>query len=74
MLKVYAVNALQKLGLMDKLDSRDMILLHAMDFNILNVLKELQNVWDNPWFSLHFSDLVYACGRSTSDAENVDFR
>lgn len=52
-----------------------MILLHAMDFNVVNVLKEVQGVWDNPWFALHFSDLMFASGKSVYalDDQVVDY-
>jgi len=45
------------------------ILLSAMDFDIVSVLKEMQVIWNNPWFALHFSDLIYSSGTYSAALE-----
>ncbi|CAL8074411.1 unnamed protein product [Orchesella dallaii] len=62
-LKGYARKVVTEFGLGDSLEPRDIILFHAMEYDIVNVLKEIQTVWNNPWYSIHFVDLIFAGGK-----------
>lgn len=68
-LKGYARKVVSDLGLNDSLESRDLILFYAMEYDIVNVLKEIQSVWNNPWFSTHFVDLIYGGGKFSEVTE-----
>ena len=61
-LKDYAVDTLRRAGQLEGLTNRDAILLAAMDYDIFGALREIQGLWDSPWFALHFSDLCLAVG------------
>jgi nuclear pore complex protein Nup85 len=41
----------------------DKVLLAAMEFDILQVIKEIQHMTENGWFVSHLTDLLYHSGR-----------
>lgn len=74
-IKGYARKVVSDMGLNDDLETRDVILFHAMEYDIVNVLKEIQSVWNNPWFSTHFVDLIYAGGKFSDVTDvRIDYR
>lgn len=74
-LKGYARKVVDDLGLSENLEPRDLILFHAMEYDIVSVLKEIQTVWNNPWFSTHFVDLIFAGGKFSDVTDvRVDYR
>lgn len=74
-LKGYARKVVGEMGLNESLEARDMVLFHAMEYDIVNVLKEIQLVWNNPWFSTHFVDLIFAGGKFSDVTDvRIDYR
>ncbi|XP_072384789.1 nuclear pore complex protein Nup85 [Diabrotica undecimpunctata] len=59
----FAKRSINKLRMNNHLKQLDKVLLAAMDFDIFQVIKEIQNMYDNGWFVSHLTDLLYHCGR-----------
>ncbi|CAG9861328.1 unnamed protein product [Phyllotreta striolata] len=70
----FAKRAMTKLRMNEHLRQLDKILLAAMEFDVFQVIKEIQHMYDNGWFVSHLTDLLYHCDRlSDLEKEVSDF-
>ncbi|XP_056643715.1 nuclear pore complex protein Nup85 [Diorhabda sublineata] len=59
----FAKKVITKLNMNNHLKQLDKVLLAALDFDIFQVIQEIQNMYDNGWFVSHLTDLLYHCGK-----------
>lgn len=59
----FARTCISRMGVKDRTKHLDRVLLAAMEFDILQVIKEIQNMTENGWFVSHLTDLLYHIGQ-----------
>ncbi|XP_044253576.1 nuclear pore complex protein Nup85 [Tribolium madens] len=59
----FAKQCITKMSIGNRIKHLDRMLLAAMEFDILQVIKEIQNMTDSGWFVSHLTDLLYHSGR-----------
>lgn len=71
----FAKTCMNRMGLddSDTLKHLDRVLLAALEFDVLQVIKETQHMTDNGWLACHLADLLYHSGRLEElDKGNVE--
>ncbi|XP_076272929.1 nuclear pore complex protein Nup75 isoform X2 [Rhynchophorus ferrugineus] len=70
----FAKHSISKMRLKDHLKHLDRVLLAAMEFDLLEVIKEIQLMTENGWFVTHLTDILHHSGRlSTLENEVENF-
>jgi nuclear pore complex protein Nup85 len=59
----FAKQCITKMSIGSRIKHLDKVLLAAMEFDILQVIKEIQHMTENGWFVSHLTDLLYHSGR-----------
>ncbi|XP_018578026.1 nuclear pore complex protein Nup85 [Anoplophora glabripennis] len=73
-LGLFAKRSITKMQMKNHLKHLDRVLLAAMEFDMFQVIKEIQYMTENGWFVSHFTDLLYHSGRlSTLEKEVNNF-
>nr|CAH7742098.1 unnamed protein product [Callosobruchus chinensis] len=67
----YAKRSITKMKVANSLKHLDRVILAAMEFDIFQVIKEIQHMTENGWFVAHLSDLLYHSSRLTSLEKEV---
>lgn len=69
----FAKHAITKMRVGNHMKHLDRVLLAAMEFDILQVIKEIQHMSENGWFVTHLMDLLYHNGMENleKDIENL---
>lgn len=62
-LSQFAKRSITKMRLTNKLKHLDRVLLAAMEFDLFQVIKEIQYMTENGWFVTHLTDILYHSGR-----------
>nr|AEE63636.1 unknown [Dendroctonus ponderosae] len=68
----YAKQSIKKMRMQNHLRHLDRVLLAAMEFDMLLVIKEVQEMTENGWFVSHFTDLLHHSGRLSSLEKEVE--
>lgn len=68
----HAKTCIKRMSVGNKLNHLDKILLAVLDYDLLEVLKEVQKMGDNGWFVTHLSNLLYHSGKLAEIEKQVD--
>ncbi|KAK9888289.1 hypothetical protein WA026_000551 [Henosepilachna vigintioctopunctata] len=71
-LGTFAKYCIRQMGLENKLKHLDTVLLAAMEYDLLEVIKEIQKMSENGWFATHLANLLYHSGQLTVLEKDVD--
>ncbi|RZC34971.1 nuclear pore complex protein Nup85 [Asbolus verrucosus] len=70
-----AKQCITKMSIGNRIKHLDRVLLAAMEFDVLQVIKEVQHMTENGWFVCHLTDLLYHAGRlSDLNVESENFQ
>lgn len=59
----FAKLCIQRMEGKDEMRHLDKVLLATMEFDVMEVIKEIQQMSENGWFVTHLTDLLYHCGK-----------
>ncbi|KAG5892368.1 hypothetical protein JTB14_035982 [Gonioctena quinquepunctata] len=68
----FAKRSITKMRMNHHLKHLDRVLLAAMEFDIFQVIKEIQFMTENGWFVSHLTDLLHHCGRLSGLEKDVE--
>ncbi|XP_050297593.1 nuclear pore complex protein Nup85 [Anthonomus grandis grandis] len=68
----YAKQSIAKMRMKHHLKHLDRVLLAAMEFDIFEVVKEIQEMTENGWFVTHLTDLLYHAGKLSLLEKDVE--
>lgn len=70
----FARTCISRMGVKDRMKHLDRVLLAALEKDILQVVKEIQDMTENGWFVTHLTDLLYHLGhlQILDKLENAD--
>lgn len=62
----FAKTCLSRMGMRDNMKHLDRVLLAALQYDVLQVIKEIQIMTENGWFVAHLTDLLFHSGQLIS--------
>lgn len=68
----FAKHSITKMRMKHHMKHLDRVLLAAMEFDMFEVIKEIQQMTENGWFVSHLADILYHSGRLSSLEKEVD--
>ncbi|CAH0563752.1 unnamed protein product [Brassicogethes aeneus] len=68
----FAKHCITKMRMRNNMKHLDRVLLAAMEFDVLQVIKEIQHMSENGWFVTHLTDLLYHAGKLSNLEKEVE--
>ncbi|XP_060521243.1 nuclear pore complex protein Nup85 [Cylas formicarius] len=68
----FAKHSITKMRMKNNMKHLDRVLLAAMEFDIFEVIKEIQYMTENGWFVSHLTDILYHSGKLTALGKEVE--
>ncbi|KAL3272361.1 hypothetical protein HHI36_013840 [Cryptolaemus montrouzieri] len=68
----FAKFSIKEMHVENKLKHLDKVLLAAMEYDLLEVIKEIQKMSENGWFATHLTNLLYHSGQLSVVEKEVD--
>ncbi|KAJ8939055.1 hypothetical protein NQ318_007686 [Aromia moschata] len=67
----FAKNSIEKMKMKNRLKQLDKAILAVLEYDLLQVINEIQSMTDNGWFVSHLTDLLYHSGRLSNLEQEI---